>query len=67
MLLIDFQAPAVVDEEKVLGKTKSGRVTKTKASAPAKPKKTASKKAPVKKTATPKATPKKKTETAAAT
>jgi histone H1/5 len=53
------QAPAVVEVEKVLGKTKSGRVTKgpPKPAAPAK-------KAATKQTATPKkaATPKKKAE-----
>lgn len=50
-------APAVVDEPKVLGKTKSGRVTKQ-------PAKTAIKKAPAKKaSATKKATPAKKAAT----
>jgi histone H1/5 len=28
-LTLSFQAPAVVDQPKVIGKTKSGRVTKT--------------------------------------
>ena len=44
-----MQAPAVVDEKKVLGKTKSGRVTKTTAK-PAKP--AAKNAAPKKKAAT---------------
>ena len=52
--LIAPQAPAVVDKPAVLGKTKSGRVTKTTAKTPAKkatPKKAASKKATPKKAA----------------
>lgn len=46
------KAPAIVDEPKILGKTKSGRVTKSKTTA-------TTKKAPIKKTAAKKATPKK--------
>jgi histone H1/5 len=48
------QAPAVVDKPVVLGKTKSGRVTKTKATTAAKAKKPAAKKASTTKKATPK-------------
>lgn len=61
------QAPAIVDEKKVLGKTKSGRVTK----GPAKPsnsqvKKTPAKKAAPKKAASAKKATPKKAEAAAA-
>ena len=54
--MIKTQAPAVDSKPAtVLGKTKSGRVTKTKASTKkAAPKKTATKKAAPKKSATPK-------------
>ena len=64
------QAPAIVDEAKVLGKTKSGRVTKgpakTATTNPAKGKKGAPKKTAAKKTATPKKATPKKAEAAAA-
>ena len=66
----DGQAPAIVDEEKVLSKTKSGRVTKGPAKPAAKPKtgkKPGPKKAAAKKTATPKKATPKKAEAAAAT
>jgi len=53
LLIVCTQAPAVVDEKKILTKTKSGRVTKTKPSATA-PKKTPTKKAASAKKATPK-------------
>ena len=57
------QAPAIVEQEKVLGKTKSGRVTKGPAKTAAPAKKAAPKKVNAKKTTT----PKKKAEAAAAT
>lgn len=58
-----IQAPAIVETEKVLGKTKSGRITKGPAKPSAPAKKTGPKKTPVKKSATPK---KKAAETPAA-
>ncbi|KAI4168023.1 MAG: hypothetical protein LQ343_006730 [Gyalolechia ehrenbergii] len=59
-------APAVTETEKVLGKTKTGRVTKN-LKPPAPARKAAPKKATAKKAATPKkATPKKAAESAAA-
>lgn len=59
--LCAYQAPAVVEQEKVLGKTKSGRITK----GPAKPS-TPAKKAAAKKATPKKSTPKKKADPAAA-
>lgn len=49
-----IQAPAIVETEKVLGKTKSGRITKGPAKSATATKKAAPKKATAKKTATPK-------------
>lgn len=57
------QAPAVVEQEKVLGKTKSGRITKGPAKPSAPAKKAVAKKATPKKSTT----PKKKADPAAAT
>jgi histone H1/5 len=48
------QAPAIVETEKVLGKTKSGRITKGPAKSTAPAKKVGAKKAATKKAATPK-------------
>ena len=64
------QAPAIVDEAKVLSKTKSGRVTKVPAktaTTAAKGKKPGPKKGAAKKTVTPKKATPKKAEAAAAT
>ncbi len=48
------QAPAIVETEKVLGKTKSGRITKGPAKAAAPARKAGAKKTAGKKSATPK-------------